>query len=73
MELTVFEDRRISSNIDWFQGKFTFVRPRKEDESATSFTVLVKDGSLDLKFFDAGGSDENWVVNRLSIERSDDG
>jgi len=33
------------------------------------FTVEVTDGFLDLEFSDAGGSDPNWVVNRLIVRR----
>jgi len=33
------------------------------------FTVSVTDGALDLTLLDAGGSDSNWVINALIVER----
>lgn len=33
------------------------------------FNVQVRDGRLTLRFFDDGGSDPNWVVNRVKFER----
>jgi len=32
------------------------------------FTVVVKDGQLNLKFHDDGGTDPNWVINALIID-----
>jgi fibronectin type 3 domain-containing protein len=32
------------------------------------FTVVVKDGQLNLKFHDDGGTDPNWVINALTID-----
>jgi hypothetical protein len=33
-----------------------------------SFTVALSDGELNIRFHDDGGTDENWIVNAITIE-----
>jgi hypothetical protein len=47
------------NNINNAAGEFPYV----------TFDVTVNDGQLDIEFSDAGGSDANWVVTRMTLTK----
>ncbi len=61
------EGRRVNKNINSPKGQFSYVSGNGKTAAPREFRVEVKDGQLDLKFFDAGGEDPHWVVNRMSL------
>ncbi|WP_404307447.1 M12 family metallo-peptidase [Neorhodopirellula lusitana] len=62
------EGRLVTKGINSAKGQFSYAGADSDGQPG-HFDVKVTDGRLDLTFFDAGGSDENWVLNRLSIKR----
>ncbi|WP_236621228.1 M12 family metallo-peptidase [Rhodopirellula sallentina] len=62
------EGRLITDRLNADKGQYAYVG-HEGDGKPTNFEVKVTDGRLDLTFFDKGGADPNWVLNRLSIER----
>ncbi|MBK1832427.1 Ig-like domain-containing protein [Roseibacillus ishigakijimensis] len=49
----------IGSGVNSAAAEFSYVNGQVE----------VRDGELNLEIFDQGGSDANWVINRLSLEK----
>lgn len=66
------EGELIAKNIASPARNFSFVRRKGHGIKAMSFDVEVKDEELNLEFFDEGGADPNWVLNRISLKRLKD-
>ncbi|MBB3207770.1 hypothetical protein FHS27_003597 [Rhodopirellula rubra] len=65
------EGQLITRRLDSAKGQYSYVTA-ESDGRPGHFDVEVTDRRLDLNFFDNGGSDPNWVITRLSIERVND-
>lgn len=66
------EGELITSSINSPAGQYSYVSESGGSASPTSFNVVVLDGELNIEFFDNGGSDANWVLNRMSLTRVGD-
>lgn len=62
------EGELITQNITSATREFSFVNRNGDTLHPVSFDVKVTDGSLNLEFFDEGGVDPSWVLNRISIK-----
>lgn len=67
----IMEGETIDSNITATKGQFVYVARGSSTSSPASFKVQVDDGQLTIELSDQGGSDVNWVLNRLSLQRLD--
>ena len=65
------EGQLISDNINTVAGEFPYVDESGASATPTSFQVVVNDGELNLEFSDNGGSNPDWVINRISLSRVD--
>ena len=66
------EGNLISNSITSPIGQYSYVDENGASAGPTNFDVIVTDGEINFEFSDNGGSDVNWVVNRLVMQRVGD-
>jgi hypothetical protein len=69
--VTIGDQQYRHDNIDVYaEGalKLNDVTVEAGQFTVQTFTVTLSDGELNIRFHDDGGTDENWIVNAITIE-----